>query len=143
MAILQQLGINSSVFYTFAIFALTIFFMTNVAFVQYAKAQEERIRRTTGGGQDAKELHKKSGELKLKYEEANRDISAEVRSIFDAESKIGQIEFEKIVSKARAEADKLMEGTRAKIQIEIQKASSELKAEAPVIAAAITKKMLN
>jgi F-type H+-transporting ATPase subunit b len=143
MAILQQLGINSSVFYTFAIFALTIFFMRFVAFVPYANAHEERLKRTTGGDQDAKAIHKKAIELKQKYEEATRDISAEVRLIFDTENKKAQIEYEKAVSSARAEADKLIEQTRAKIQADIQKASVEIRAEAPVIAAAIAKKMLN
>ena len=98
MAILQQLGINSSVFYTFAIFALTIFFMRFVVFVPYANAHEERLKRTTGGDHDAKALHKKAIELRLKYEEATRDISAEVRSIFDAENRIAQSEYEKAVS---------------------------------------------
>jgi F-type H+-transporting ATPase subunit b len=142
MAILQQLGINGSVFYTFAIFALTIFFMRYVAFVSYVKAHEERHKRTAGGDQEAKELHKKAFDLKLRYEEATRDISAEVRSIFDVENKKAQSEYDQAVSRARIEADRLIEETRLKIQADIQKASNELKAEAPVIGMIIAKKML-
>lgn len=143
MAIMNQLGINSTTIYCFLIFIFTFFALKAIVFEPYFKAFEEREKRTTGGEENAKELLLKTQEIKATFEAEAKDLNAEVKSIFDEKRTLAIKEYTKIVTDARSQAEQYIEKTREHINSEVKKASEQLKVEVPGVALVITKKMLD
>lgn len=142
MAVLQQLGLNSSVIIQFAIFVLTLFVLSQVAFGPYLKAQQERELRTKGGEDLASELLKKSDELKATYENKARQVNGEIKTIFDEYRDQANKESGDLVAKARIESQKLVEEARRQVALEISEATAKLKNEVSSVSNAITKKLV-
>lgn len=143
MAILNQLGINHTTFYCFLIFIVTFFFLKEILFRPYYLAFEEREKRTKGGESNAKELQAQTMQLKKQYEDAAREINSQIKIIFDQSRVEGSKETEKIISEAKLSAEKVVEETRSQVSKDLKKAQDQLTLEAPSVALAITKKMLD
>lgn len=143
MAILTQLGINHTTFYCFIIFIITFLFLKEFLFSPYYRAFEERESRTKGGEDQAKELLTKTSQMKQQFEEEARDLNSEIKSIFDETRGLATKEYEKVIYEARKQADLVIEETRTRVAGELKKAQDQLKLEAPSVALAITKKMLD
>lgn len=142
MAILEQLGINSTAIIQFFFFVITLFVLAQVALVPYAKAFEQREHRTKGGEGLAQEILKQAQDLRAQYESKARQVSGDIKTIFDSYRGEASKEYELIVAQARAESQKLIEENRSKVNVEINEASKKLKDEVPQIAQAITQKLL-
>ncbi len=142
MEIIQQLGINSTVYSQFALFLFTFIILNQLVFKNYLAAFEAREQRTKGGEELAVELHEETKEIYNKYESKAREINSEVNDIFSQFRAEATKQYEQIVSSARNESNKTIEEARAKILLETKKAESQLQQEVPAIANAITQKLL-
>ena len=142
MAVLEQLGINQTVFIQFFIFLIAFVALSQLVFTPYAKAFEHREEKTKGGEELAIELQRQSVELISKYEIRARQVSGEIKTIFDSYRDQANKECEAIVSKARAESQKIIEEARARMVVESTEAAEKLRSELPKISAAITAKLL-
>jgi F-type H+-transporting ATPase subunit b len=142
MAILEQLGINQTVFIQFFIFLVAFFTLSQVVFKPYLQAFEERERRTKGGEDLAQELLQQSVDLKRQYEQKARQVNGEIKTVYDSYRDQATKEYNEIVARARAESQKLIEEARAKVGVEILEATKKLREEAPAVASAITQKLL-
>ncbi|MEZ0390803.1 MAG: ATP synthase F0 subunit B [Pseudobdellovibrionaceae bacterium] len=142
MAILEQLGLNSSFFFQFVIFAFAYIVLSRLVFTPYSQALEQREQRTTGGEDLAVEISKQADQLQNQYEAKAREVSGSVKTIFDEYRQGASKEYEKIVSKARSESQKLVEEARQKVTVEMSAAAAKIKAEAPIIAQEMTQRLL-
>lgn len=142
MAILDQLGLNQSLFVQFVVFTVAYLALSRLVFAPYSAALAEREMRTKGGEDLAVEIHKKSEELRAQYETKARQVSGNVKSIFDQYRDEANKEYEKIVSASRSEAHKLVETARQKVSSEIGDAKAKIKADIPVVAQEMTRRLL-
>ena len=142
MAILSQLGLNESFFIQFGIFCVAYLFLSRVVFTPYANALSERERRTKGGEALALELQQASSGLQNKYEQRARDISGQVKTIFDEYRAEAMKEYESLLSKARAESMQMLEAARAKTAVEFSEAQIKIQQEVGSVTQEVTKKLL-
>jgi F0F1-type ATP synthase membrane subunit b/b' len=143
MAILHQLGINYTTIYCLVIFLFTFFTLKTLVFEPYYNAFVEREKRTKGGEDSARDIHKQTQDIKSVYEAEARDLNSEVKSIFDESRILATKEYSRVVNEARQSAEHYVEKVREQVNAEIKKASEQMKSEIPVVAQAITKKMLD
>lgn len=141
MAILQQLGINDTFFFQLIIFAIAYFTLA-ASFAGYTKAKAERDHQTKGGESLAVEIAEQTSSLKAEYENKARAVSSQIKSIFDEQRSQALREYDAIVSKAKKEAQELVEMNRVRIESELGSARSQLTDQIPQVAAAITNKLL-
>lgn len=142
MQMLTQLGINSTVFIQFIIYIFIFTFLALFVFSPYAKAVEEREKKTKGSDELANEYHKKSMDLHSEYEVQAREVHSHIQEIFKQTKQEAQEEFEKIVSQARQAANQEAEKNRSSLQAALVAASVELKSQTTNISLAITNKVL-
>jgi F-type H+-transporting ATPase subunit b len=142
MAILEQLGINQTAYVQFFIFLIAYITLSQVVFKPYMSAYEERERRTKGGEDLAQELIQQSVELKHQYEQKARQVNGEIKTIYDSFREQAAKEYNEILARARAESQKLIEEARLKVGGEVLEAAKKLKEETPIVASAITHKLL-
>lgn len=142
MTILEQLGINHTLFYQFLIFVFTFPMLAIFVFSPYLKLAEEREKRTKGGEEAALETKKKTLELGQQYESKARAVSSEIKTIFDDYREQANVEYQSIVTKARAESQKMIDATRARVSAEVESAGRRLSDEIPSLVNAIIQKML-
>jgi F-type H+-transporting ATPase subunit b len=143
MVILHQLGLNDSFFLQFIIFAIAYVVLSRVVFKPYTHALALREKKTTGGEEAALETEKKSQELRSVFEAKARQVSTEIKNIFDEQRSAANKEYDAVVSAARTESQALIENTRKNITSEIEKARKEIVAAIPVVAQEISKKLLS
>lgn len=143
MEVLHALGIDSTVLYLFVIATFAFFALSSIAFGPYTEALLEREKRTKGGEEAAVELSKQAGEMRLAYEKKAREISTQIKSIFDAHRGEAAREQEALISKSRAETAKLVEETSRRVSTELVEASKKMKEETPAIAQAMVAKLLS
>ncbi len=142
MAVLDQLGLNQSFFIQLIIFSIAYLALSNIVFAPYIKALSVREEKTKGGEDLAFEFQQKAQDLRTRYEVKARQVSGDVKTIFDEYRQQATQEYEKIVSKARGESQVLIESTRKKVSMEIEAAQAQLKAEIPIVAQEMTRKLL-
>ncbi len=142
MAVLDQLGLNQSFFIQFLIFSFAYLALSKIVFAPYVKALEIREEKTKGGEDLAFEFQKKSQDLRNRYEAKARQVSGEVKTIFDEYRQQASHEYERIITKARSESQSLIESARQKVAIEINAAQTQLKSEIPLVAQEMTRKLL-
>ena len=143
MAVLQALGIDSTVLYQFIIASFVFFALSSLVFKPYANALAERENRTKGGEEAAIELGKQSIEVRSQYEQKAREVNNQIKTIFDSFREESNREYESIVSKARAESQKMIDETRARVSVEISEASKRMKEEVPQLAQAMASRLLS
>jgi F-type H+-transporting ATPase subunit b len=142
MAILDQLGLNQSFFIQFVVFTVAYLALSRLVFAPYSAALAQRELRTKGGEDLAVEIQKKSDELRLQYETKARQVSGSVKDIFDKYRDEANKEYERIVSASRIESQKLIDAARQKVGVEIGDAKAKLKADVPVVAQEMTRRLL-
>lgn len=139
---LNQLGINSTTFIQFAIFVATFFALIKLIYEPFTQALLERQKRTLGSEEVADEISKKSIELHSEYSTKAREIHGKISDIYRGIKSEAAAEYEKIVSKSKDEAKHLIDDNRKTVEAQSLKLSKELESQTPVIAMAITNKML-
>jgi F-type H+-transporting ATPase subunit b len=143
MEVLHALGIDSTVLFQFVIATFAFFALSTLVYKPYTDALLQREKRTKGGEEAAVELAKKASELRTAYEKKAREVSTQIKSIFDLQRNEATREHEMIVSKSRNETTKLIEETRHRVSTELADASKKMKEETPVIAQAMVAKLLS
>jgi len=139
---LEQLGFNWTFYIQFVIFIFTISFLSIYVFGPYSKAVEDREKQTKGSEADAVEMDRKSAAIYSEYEIRARQVHGSIQEVYkEARSQAAQ-EQEKLISAARAEAEKVAEESRGKINAAIRSAEETLKKDVPQIVMALTQKLL-
>lgn len=139
---LQQLGINSTIFIQFVIFIGIITFLSLYVFKPYAEAVEAREKQTKGSENEALDMDKKSVELYGQYETKARQIHGSIQEIYKQARSQAQHEFETRIHAARTESEKYLGETRQKISSSVHAAQESLKKDTPQIVMALTQKLL-
>jgi F-type H+-transporting ATPase subunit b len=124
------------------IFAIFIIIVKPLLFDPLMKLFEERERRTEGAKALARRMDERAGELLRRYEgelDAVRRVAAEERDKLRAEAQ--RLEAQ-ILADARAEAAKLVEEGKKKLDAERKTIRAELSARAPQIARDIASRVL-
>lgn len=142
-AIITQLGLNQSFFFQFILFSIAYVVLSKVVFAPYGEALAAREQKTVGGEELAMELHKATEDLKSKYEVKARQVSGEVKAIFDEHRTEAQKEQERIISEARILSNKAIEAVRSKVQTEVSQAQTQMKAEVSQVSQEMMKKLLS
>lgn len=143
MSLLIALGLDHTLFFQIGVFLITFMSLMFIVFVPYTDAYLKRQQTVTGGESVVEEIAKKAGDLRTHYEARAREVSSEIKKIFDSFRDEASKESEKVVSKARGDAQQVIEKTRNKVSAEISEAQKKMKEEAPVIAKAIVGKLLS
>lgn len=143
MSLLIALGIDHTLFFQFGVFFVTLLALMFIVFVPYTDAYLKRQQTTTGGDSVVEEIAKKAGDLRSHYEARAREVSSEVKKIFDAYREEANQESDRILTKARSEAQQTIDKTRNKVSAEINDAQKKMKEEIPVLAKVIVGKLLS
>jgi F-type H+-transporting ATPase subunit b len=142
MEVLQSLGINSTVFYQFAIFAVTLLVLMNLVFKPFAEACEQRESKTKGSVDNVASLEADSQALYQKYETEARQVTGEIKKIFDLQREQGRKEAEGLTSRAKEEAVTLVTRTRKEVETPMQSATAQAQGEIPQLVQAMVNKLL-
>lgn len=141
MALLNSLGIDITLFFHVACFAVAYLSLSNLVFKPYLKALAERESRTVGGEEQAAQLMTEADAINHEYETKARAVSVSIRAEYEKNRLEAVKESESLLSAARTEAATILEKSRAKISSEIANAKTKLSAEVPAITSAIASKM--
>lgn len=143
MNILEQLGVNQTLFLQLGIFVFTILVLSLLVFKPFAEALNLREQKTSGAEDLAAEFQQKTAELHQLYESKARALNDKIRKHFEDSRKLAQEEYEKSVAAAKLEAQHILTSARSQIQKELATAKAGLKDEVPKVASDISKKLLS
>lgn len=141
MAVLEQLGINHTIFFQLGIFLFTLIVLGGFVFTPFLRLAEQREARTDGGLGDADSLRREAEELREKYEKCARDLSSETRSIFEAARAQAARQSSEEISRERAQLDAHIKEFRRELSQQVEAAKRDLSAGVPELAGAIRKKI--
>lgn len=139
---LNQLGINSTTVIQFIIFIATFILLIKLIYEPFTAALLERQKRTLGSAEVADEISKKAIELHSEYSTKAREIHGKINEIYKEIKSEAAAEYEQIVSRSKEEAKIYIAQNRKTIEEKSQQISKDLEAQTPLIAMAITNKML-
>jgi len=142
LSIITKLGINQTAFIQFAIFGFTLFILSKFVFGPFAAVAKEREFKTKGAGDIAEEFQQKTVELHSEYQHKAREANSIVREIFEKEKAEAIKEYDKILSKAREEANSELHEKRRVILHSLHGALESVKSQSSGVAMAITTKLL-
>lgn len=143
MSLFSALGIDHTFFIQFAVFALAFFTLTFGVYKPYAEAFQKREVRTTGSSDVTLEIVRKAQELRQRYESEARDISGQIKGIFEKHRQEAAVEADSLLTKARHEAQQKLEVTRSKVSNEIRAAEQEIKNEIPALSELVVRKLIS
>jgi F0F1-type ATP synthase membrane subunit b/b' len=143
MEILNQLGINNSVWIQFVLFVVSLFLLQKLVFEAFAEAAFAREEKTQGSQEKTEQTYKKIQELSEKYELEARALSQQIKAQFDQARQESQQKIDTLVSHSRQKANQVVEGTRLRVANELKTAREGAKAEVPELVATLTRKMLS
>jgi len=139
---LQQLGINPTVFYQFVIYIATFPILLLYVYKPFVKANEERENRTKGSEQLSYEFQQKTNDLQTQYQARAREITSKIQEIYSKAKTEALREHDVLVGQAKTEAQKTTDDTQKKIAIMLNSASEELRSQTSQFTMSITQKML-
>lgn len=139
---LQQLGINSTVFIQFLIFTVTFVILVKYVYAPFSEQNELRQKKTKGSVEIADELKAKTTQLQGEFSEKAKDLNAKISAIFSGKKADANAESEKILNEAKSSAASVIENNRKVIETNTEKLNKELLQQTPALALAITNKLL-
>ena len=142
MNILDQLGLNQTYFYQLFIFVFALIILSLFVFKDYVELLKRRNFMTRGSEDLAVEFQKNATELHQEYETKARQVSGEIKTIFDSHRNEANIEYQNIISRAKSESTAAIEETRRRVSSEFADAAGKITQEAPVLAQTIMAKLL-
>jgi len=143
VGILRSLGINQTLFIQIPIFLTILLFLWLFVFKPYFQAYLSRQGQTTGNQDEADALIARTRELERTYQDKARDLSQDIRSVFDREKIEAQQEHERILLASKDAAKVFLDNAKSKIQEEYNRSREELLKESPEIGRAITAQLLS
>ncbi len=142
MKIIQDLGINSTVFVQFVVFLLAYLALTRLVFQPYLKAHHERQRRTEGEEALAERLLLESQDIHKEYEGKAQVARQEFKKAFDDAKGEALKEYDRIIATARDESHQKVQAAKKEIDLEVEKSRSLLSKEVPSLSGAIVSKLI-
>lgn len=140
MEILTQLGANQTAFIQFAMFVITISFLTLFVYNPYFKAYDERLKQTKGADAVAKDTAEEAKNLAQIYQAKAREINDKIRSVFEAKrSEAGKTTTE-ILTTAKTEAEATTNKARVEIENQKKNAQTQVQTLSQEIAAQLQQK---
>ena len=140
--ILRQLGVNETLFFQLAIFIAVFSVLHALVFKPYFGAYEKRKGATQGNTNVAEKLVGQTRELEAKYQNKARELSTEIKAIYEKARLEGLVEQDKIIAEARESTQRILEKAHIHIQEEATLAREKLNRETPEIGAAIADRLL-
>lgn len=141
MEIFRSLGVDSTLWIHLACFLVSYVALTQLILKPYQAAFEEREKRTVGSEETAVRLIEEANDLQTQYALKARELNAQTKGIYDHARTEATKRSETIVTSARDEAARLLQGNRQQIAGEVQKAQKTLSQEIPAVGAAIASKL--
>lgn len=142
VSIIHSLGINETLFVQMAIFIVVYSILKALVFKPYHRAHEKRQNATVGNTETADKLAQKAREVEARYQSKAREISDNVKAIYEKARLEATVEQDKILSLARENTQRIIEKARAHVQEETALAREALSRETPEIGAAIADRLL-
>lgn len=140
MEILQQLGANQSAIIQFFIFAISIAFLTVFVFGPYFKAYDQRLSKTKGAENVAKETIEETKSLNLIFQSKARESNDKIKAIYGAENEIAKSTAEDTLKNAKAEASKIIESSRQQLSQQLSQSKAQVQTLSKEIAQQLTQK---
>lgn len=140
--ILRSLGIDSTVYFQFAIFFVAFVSMKFIVFRPYLKAYDERMRRTVGGQEEAESLLRAADEQENLFRSNAKELNTQIKSIFGEFNSKAKKEVEEILTEAKQEADAQTEQARKELDASVNSVRKELESLLPNISENIEKKFV-
>ena len=141
-AILEQLGLDRTFFYQFAIFVVLFVLLGNIYFKSFLRLFEARRKRTI---EDREAAEKLMTQAQSKFEEYKRRLSEErslAKQEFDRLLNDAKKEEALLLSNARNEAKKITQAATDSIQQQREQLKSQLAADVDQLAKTISEKLL-
>jgi len=123
MEILLQLGANETAFIQFALFIVSISFLTIFVYGPFFKAYDQRLKLTKGADQVAYETQDEVKKLESIYKSKAREINEKIKNIFDASKKEASESAQTIINGAKAQSTQAVD--QARVAIEKQKKAAQ------------------
>jgi F0F1-type ATP synthase membrane subunit b/b' len=140
MEILQQLGANSTAIIQFFIFALSIAFLTVFVFNPYFKAYDQRLLKTKGAENVAKDTIEETKNLNLIFQSKAREVNDKIKSIYDVEKNAAQKTTEDLIKAAKADSELIVKNSRTEISSQVAQSKSQVESLSKEIAQQLTQK---
>lgn len=141
MEILQQLGANGTAFIQFALFIITITFLTTVVFGPYFKAYDIRHKLTKDADQVANETQDEVKKLQQIYSARAREINEKINSVFNESKQDGLKSTTIILDAAKSQVGQSTDGARKDIASQKQSAAAQIQTIAKEVSESIIQKM--
>lgn len=139
---LQQLGVNDTVFLQFVIYIISFPLLHHFVFKPFSLVHEERQNRTKGSEQLSYEYQQKAVELQASYQQKVREVNQSIQEIFNRAKAEAIEDQDKIINTARAAAQVKMDENNKKLSSMISSVSEDLRKETSQLTLAVTQKLL-
>jgi F0F1-type ATP synthase membrane subunit b/b' len=141
MEILLQLGANQTVFIQFALFIISISFLTVFVYGPFYKAYDQRLQQTKGADQVAYETQEEAKKLESIFQVRAREINHKIQSVFEASKSQATDSAGQILNQAKAKVAETTEGALKDIGAQKVNAEKELQIISQEVSAEISKKL--
>jgi F0F1-type ATP synthase membrane subunit b/b' len=141
MALLNSLGINSTLFIHLACFIVSYLCLYVLVFKPYSAALIERRKRTDGQENDAARLTDEVAQLQSQFETKARAVNAEINRFYEETRTQAMREHDRLMSEAQLKAQAAINSARESIGSELTRARAALQVEVPHVGAAIASKV--
>lgn len=142
LALVQSLGINSTVWIQLALFLTTFVVLNFLVFRPYFTAHFERHKRTAGAKEDTSHILASNETLKNEYERKARDVNDKSRLAFEKAKNEALQEQANILGQARESATNQVKMSRERLEKELTAARSQLQQEVRDIGVIIANKLI-
>lgn len=140
MQILQQLGANQTAIIQFFIFAISIAFLTKFVFGPYFKAYDQRLVKTKGAENVAKDTIEETKSLNLIFQSKAREVNDKIKAIYDVEKTSAQKTTEDLIKSAKTESETIVKKSRSEIANQLAQSKNQVGDLSQEIAQQVTQK---
>jgi F-type H+-transporting ATPase subunit b len=137
-----MISLDYSVVYQIILFLVLWVVLSKILFQPYLRLLEERERKTTGAQHDSLDLEHEGARLRAQYEEKIAQAQAAGYATKETILQEARRERERIVTEARDEAMKLLQGVRLEVESQMQKERQLAATEAGIVAQEMVNKIL-
>lgn len=142
-ALLQDLGINQTIYLQFVLFVMAYVPLHFLLFKPYFTAYSERINRTEGNQKTSERLLDEAQDLRVRYENKSKELNSQFKAVYDEEKTLTMREYDQITAKAREKAKSLIDESKRLVEEKLQNSKQDIKAEVQNISETIVAKVLN
>lgn len=141
MEILLQLGANKTAFIQFALFIISISFLTVFVYGPFFKAYDKRLQQTKGADQVAFETQEEAKKLESIFQARAREINQKIQSVFDASKTQATESAGIILNNAKSKVTEQTDSARKDISAQKANAEKQVQQISQDVAAELSKKL--